>query len=157
MLLATFRPADAAAVKAGLGGIVAELALDGRCHEIALSPLNLQAIEAYLKARLADGDGTAQLREIAPPLLKRTGGNPLFMTSIVNHLAQRDARARTPATIVSIPDDVRRFIERQIDEVGENDCNLLTAARVISREFATAAIAATLKTNVEQLEVAFDD
>jgi predicted ATPase len=55
---------------------------------------------------------------------------------------------------VSIPDDVRRFIERQIDELGENDCNLLTAARVISREFATAAIAAALKTNVEQLEVA---
>src|SRR5215468_2788845 len=46
MLLATFRPADAAAVKADLGGIVAELALHGRCQEIALNPLNLQAIEA---------------------------------------------------------------------------------------------------------------
>src|SRR6266436_7630748 len=101
--------ANATAVKAGLGGIVAELALHGRCHEIALSPLNLQAIEAYLKARLGGRDGTAQLREIAPVLLKRTGGNPLFMTSIVNHLAQQDALARMPAAIVSIPDDVRRF------------------------------------------------
>jgi hypothetical protein len=48
---------------------------------------------------------------------KRTGGNPLFMTSIA-HLARQDARARTPATIVSIPDDVRRFIERQARAAG---------------------------------------
>jgi DNA-binding winged helix-turn-helix (wHTH) protein len=36
MLLATFRPADSAAIAAGLGGFVAELALHGRCREIAL-------------------------------------------------------------------------------------------------------------------------
>src|SRR5215470_3236698 len=154
MVLATFRPADAAAVEAGLGGIVAELALHGHCQEIALNPLNLQAIEAYLKARLGGRDGTAQLSEIAPVLLKRTGGNPLFITSSVNHLAQQDARSRTPAAIVSIPDDVRRFIERQIDELDENDRNLLSAASVISREFATAAVAIALETNVEQVEVA---
>jgi tetratricopeptide (TPR) repeat protein len=156
MLLATFRPTDAAAVKAGLGPIVAELALHGRCHEIALSPLNLQAIEAYLQARLGDADGTAQLREIAPVLLKRTGGNPLFMTSIVNHLAQRNALACAPAAIAAIPDDVRRFIERQIDELDENCRNLLAAASVISREFATTAVAAALEANVEQVEVACD-
>jgi tetratricopeptide (TPR) repeat protein len=153
MLLATFRPADAAAIKAGLGGIVAELALHRCCHEIVLNPLNLQAVEAYLKARLGERDGTAQLREIAPVLLKRTGGNPLFMTSVVNHLAQQDARARTPAAIVSIPDDVRRFIERQIDELDENDRNLLSAASVISHEFGTAGVAAALEANVEQIEV----
>jgi predicted ATPase len=54
---------------------------------------------------------------------------------------------------VSIPDDVRRFIERQIDELDENDRNLLSAASVISHEFATAAVAAALETNVEQVEV----
>jgi DNA-binding winged helix-turn-helix (wHTH) protein len=154
MLLATFRPADAAAVRIGLRGIVAELALHGRCQEIALNPLNVQAVEAYLKARLGERDGTAQLREIAPVLLKRTGGNPLFMTSIVNHLAQQDAGARTPAAILSIPDDVRRFIEGQIDELDENDRNLLSAASVGGREFATAAVASALEMNVEQIEVA---
>jgi hypothetical protein len=70
------------------------------------------------------------------------------MTSIA-HLARQDARPRTPATIVSIPDDVRRFIERQIDELDENERNLLSAASVISREFATAAVAAALEANVE--------
>ena len=152
MVLATFRPADAAAISAGLGGITTELALHGWCHEIALGPLNLEAIEAYLTARLGDADRISQRHEIACLLLERTGGNPLFMVSIVNQLAGQPATVATPGVIVSIPHDVRRFIDWQIDELNENDRNLLTAASVIRREFATAAIAATLEASLEQAE-----
>jgi DNA-binding winged helix-turn-helix (wHTH) protein/predicted ATPase len=154
MLLATFRPADAAAIKAGLNGIVAELAVHGRCREIALSPLNLQAIEAYLTARLGNGGDTAQLHKIAPLLLDRTGGNPLFMASIVNQLARRDSLEQTPSAIMSIPHDVRRFIDRQIEDLDEADRSLLSAASVIRREFSTAAVASALETDVEQVETA---
>ena len=59
---------------------------------------------------------------------------------------------RTPGAIVSIPHDVRRFIDRQIDELSESDRNLLTAASVIRREFATAAVAAALEIDIEQVE-----
>ena len=52
MVMATLRPADTAAAKAGLGGLVTELALHGWCQEIALAPLGLQAIESYLEVRL---------------------------------------------------------------------------------------------------------
>ena len=38
-----------AAAKTGLGSLVTELALHGQCWEIALNPLSLQAVEAYLK------------------------------------------------------------------------------------------------------------
>jgi DNA-binding winged helix-turn-helix (wHTH) protein/tetratricopeptide (TPR) repeat protein len=157
MLLATFRPADAAAIKAGLGGVVAELALHGRCREISLRPLNLEAIETYLTARLGGADlggadGESRLQEIAPLLLERTGGNPLFMTSIVNQLAQQKTLAHTPSALVSIPHDVRRFIERQIDDLDEGDRALLTAASVIRREFASTAVAAALETDTERVE-----
>jgi DNA-binding winged helix-turn-helix (wHTH) protein/predicted ATPase len=149
MLLATFRPTDAAAAKVGLSDLVTELTLHGWCREIALGPLTLQAIEAYLRARL---DGEAQVREIATLLLARTGGNPLFMTSIVNQLARREASGRMVDAIMSVPHDVRRFIDRQIDELNESDRNLLTAASVVRREFATAAVAATLEVKLEQVE-----
>ena len=153
MVVATFRPADAAAAKAGLGGLVTELALHGWCREIALAPLDLAAIESYLQARLGDDDGgTVKLREMAPLLLERTGGNPLFMTSIVNQLARQEGG--TPGAIVAIPHDVRRFIDRQIDELTESDRHLLTAASVIRREFATAAVAAALEIDVDQVEIA---
>jgi predicted ATPase/DNA-binding winged helix-turn-helix (wHTH) protein len=154
MLLATLRPADAAAIKADLSGIVAELALHGHCQEISLNPLSLDAIETYLKARLGDRDGASQLHEIAPLLLERTGGNPLFMESIVNQLAQQDVLASTFGAIVTIPHDVRRFIERQIEDLDEGDRNLLTAASVIGREFATAAAGAALEASIETVELA---
>jgi hypothetical protein len=51
MILATFRPADAAAKKANLHALVTELVLHGCCREIELNPLSLKAIESYLKAR----------------------------------------------------------------------------------------------------------
>lgn len=63
-------------------------AVHGRCQEILLSPLGLEAIEAYLSAQLGDGSRGAKLRETARVLLERTDGNPLFMVSIVNQLAQ---------------------------------------------------------------------
>ena len=85
MVLATSRTAGAAAA-VGVGTLVAEPALHGQCGEIALHPLDLDAIEAYLQA---PASGAAQAREMAPALLERTGGNPLFMTSIVNQLAQQ--------------------------------------------------------------------
>lgn len=152
MILATFRSADSAAAKVGLGGLVTELSVHGQCREIALAPLGLHDLEIYLKARLGDGNGAAQLQEMAPLLLERTGGNPLFMTSIVNQLAQRDAAGRLPGAIVSIPHDVRRFIDRQIDDLSESDRTLLTAASVIRREFATAAVAAALESDVDEVE-----
>jgi DNA-binding winged helix-turn-helix (wHTH) protein len=154
MVLATFRPADPAAAKAGLGGLVAELSVHGQCREIALAPLGLQDLEIYLKARLGDGTGTAQLQQMAPLLLERTGGNPLFMTSIVNQLVQQQRPAGSPGIIGSIPHDVRRFIDRQIDDLNESDRTLLTAASVIRREFATAAVAAALDSNIDEVEAA---
>lgn len=153
MVLATFRPTDVAATAAGLGGITSELALHGQCHEIALRPLTLDAIESYVANRLVGGD-IAQPHEIARLLLDRTGGNPLFMVSIVNQLTQGDAPAATSGAIGAIPHDVRRFIERQIDGLGDADRSLLTAASVIRREFATAAVAAVLGADVDHVEAA---
>ncbi len=152
IVMATFRPSDAAAAKVGLGGLVTELALHGRCREIVLAPLGLTAIESYLEAQLGADGGAAKLREMAPLLLERTGGNPLFMASIVNQLAQHEGR--TPSAIVAIPHDVRRFIDRQIDELTESDRHLLTAASVIRREFATSAVSAALEIDVDQVEIA---
>ena len=65
MVLATFRPADVVAAQQSLGDLVTELALHGRCSEIALKPLSLQAVETYLKARLGDEDGAKQPPQMA--------------------------------------------------------------------------------------------
>ena len=63
-------------------------------------------------------------------------------------------RRRRPARSMSIPHDVRRFIERQIDDLDDSDRELLTAASVIRREFATAAVAAALEADDDAVEAA---
>ena len=93
MVLATFRSTEAASRK--LGDFVAELALHGRCSEIALDPLGLEAIEVYLRNRLHN-ETRVNLQRTAELLLERTGGNPLFLTSIVSHFVQ--ARSLQPTT-----------------------------------------------------------
>src|SRR5262249_7537709 len=90
-------------------------------------------------------------RETARMLLKRTGGNPLFMVGIINQLvAQSDLP--TSASMLSIPPDVRRFIDRQIDNLPDRDRELLSAASVIRREFATAAVAAAIGCDIAKIE-----
>ncbi len=153
LVLATFRPADPAAARAGLDRLVTELVLHGPCREIALDPLSLDAVESYLRVRLGDDGNASELRQIAPVLLERTGGNPLFMTSLVNQLVQGTTAGQTLAAIRSIPHDVRRFIDRQIDELAGGDFDLLIAASVIGREFATAAVAAALERDVDEVEI----
>ena len=152
LVLATLRPADPAGAKVGPRCARDRTRRTRMVQEIALTPLGLPAIEDYLKARLGREECATEWREMAPLLLERTGGNPLFMTSIVNHLAQPEGPNRTPAAIMSIPQDVRRFIDRQIDELNEIDCNLLTAASVIRREFAAPAVAAALEIPGVQVE-----
>ncbi len=158
MVLATLRPADQAAGKAGLGRLLTELALHGWCREIALDPLGLEAIEAYLEVRLGGGEAAASAHEMAPLLLERTGGNPLFMTGIVRELAKggADGHGLGPGlgAVRSIPHDVRRFIDLQIDALDQGDRDLMMAASTIGRAFATAAVAAALQSDVEAVETA---
>jgi DNA-binding winged helix-turn-helix (wHTH) protein/predicted ATPase len=151
MILATFRPADAAEKKANLHALVTELVLHGCCREIELNPLGLEAIESYLKARLGEEKAATLSSRLAPLLLDRTGGNPLFMTSMVNQLAHT-SWDQPINQLMSIPHDVRRFIDRQIDELSKSDCDLLAAASVVRREFAAAAVAAALNVDVQEIE-----
>jgi DNA-binding winged helix-turn-helix (wHTH) protein/predicted ATPase len=151
MILATFRPADAAAKKANLHALVTELVLHGCCREIELNPLGLEAIESYLKARLGVEKAATLSSRLAPLLLDRTGGNPLFMTSMVSQLAH-SSWDQPINQLMSIPHDVRRFIDRQIDELGKSDCDRLAAASVVRREFAAAAVAAALNVDIQEIE-----
>jgi predicted ATPase len=118
-----------------------------------LKPLSLNALESYLEAWLGQDNGVVRPHEIAPLLLERTGGNPLFITSIVKQLVHREGLSQTLDAILSIPPDVRRFIDRQINDLSEADRDLLTAASVIRRKFAAPCVAAALEISVEQVEI----
>lgn len=152
LILATMRPADPLGLKSGLDRLVGELALHGHCHEVGLAPLSVSAIERYLKDRLEEGAFGTRLSEVAERLFARTGGNPLFLAGIVDRLAQPDTPADLAEAMATIPTGVRRYIEHQIDELETADRDLLMAGSVVRREFAAAAVAAVLDTEVRLVE-----
>jgi len=152
LIVATMRPAARSGPKAGIGRLVDELGLHGDCHEVVLSPLSLGAIERYLEERLGDSGRRAPLGGIARQLLARTGGNPLFLAGIVDQLVQPKASENIAEAIATIPTGVRRYIDRQIDELDAADRDLLVAASAIRREFAVAAVASVLDAEVRPVE-----
>ena len=81
-ILGTFRPVE---VGHPLAQMVNELCRKGVGRELALPPLREEAVAAYLATR--GGDGVP----LPPPqlgraLVRRTGGNPLFMVHLVDYL-----------------------------------------------------------------------
>jgi predicted ATPase len=154
MVLATVRPADSSMITARVGDIVGELVLHAQAHEVVLAPLKLDAIETFLTARFGSTDRVAPSSEIARMLLQRSGGNPLFMVSIVNQLNIQGNAAPALEAFKTVPDDVRRFIDRQIVGLDPDDRALLTAASVVGREFTSAAVAAALVCELVQAEEA---
>lgn len=154
MILATVRPADPPAIAARVGDTIADLVLRAQAREVALQPLKLEAIETFLAARFGGADRSTLPPGIARLLLERSGGNPLFMVSIVNQLSVQGDTAPALDAVKSVPDDVRRFIDRQIDALDSDDRDLLRAASVVGREFAAAAVAAALGCEVVRVEEA---
>ncbi len=143
LILATVRPADRFGPRAGLDRLVGELGLHGQCHEIdALAVVHERHRGDISQDRLGESMFGGELGEAAERLLARTGGNPLFLAGIVDRLVQADAPPDLAEAIATIPTGVRRYIERQIDELDDVDRELLMAGSVVRREFAAAAVAA---------------
>ena len=151
LVLATYRPADAASVDHPVHAIVQELTAGGEAIELALAPLDEASVGAYLTRRFAGG----QLdRTLAPILWRQTGGNALFMVNAVDHLvacgliaaqgAEWTLRASTAETEHAVPESLRITIERHLERLHPATWRLLEAASVAGVEFTARAVAAVL-------------
>ena len=98
-----------------------ELLSHSENSELALAPLDEAGIGAYLTRRSPGGELG---RPLAPILRHQTGGNPLFMVNVVDHLvnggwiAAVDGRWTLRATAAEIgravPESLRCTIERHV-------------------------------------------
>lgn len=161
LMIGTYRPVDVLLRKHPLLDIKAELALHGNCHELALQPLSEAAVQDYLEARLG-ASAPAVAPRTARLIHRRTEGNPLFMTAVVDDSLRRGVLHRTDAgweltgdldnAAEPIPQSLRQLIERQLDRLDDPDRRLLEVASVAGDPFAIAAIADAMKAPVEPVE-----
>lgn len=159
LVLATYRPVDGAAEGHPIRTIHQDLQIHGRCTELALDRLTRSEVERYLALRFDSADLAEGLVE---RVFARTGGQPLFVVSLVDHLiAQRtivesdgqwQMESEDAISQDSMPRDLREMITRQIDHLTAEERGLLEVASAAGAEFSALLVAGAMDRNVLDVE-----
>lgn len=149
LVIATYRPADARAALPELVTVAQELAIRGAGEMIELDFLDERALAAYLAARFP---GSGEHAELARLLHRRTDGNPLFATCVLDAwLADGDLSANGGALRIAsdlsalasrFPASLGMLLDAEVRALEPTDQAILEAAAAAGVEFAAALAAA---------------
>jgi DNA-binding winged helix-turn-helix (wHTH) protein len=164
MVVVTYRPVDVMLAGHPARTVHQELQIHRRCSELALNKLSFAEIEQYLTLRFGAGD---LARALAPMVLRRTGGHPLFVVALVDYFVAQgeildiDGGWRlAPGKTVSlegIPRDLQEMIARQIERLVPDEQRLLEAASAVGAGFSAAAVAGGMKRDPAEVEQACEE
>jgi len=163
LLLATYRAAGAAARGHPVRAAHQTLSARRSCVDVWLSPFNADDVQRCIEKRWP-GIAMAANRVLAGVVLKRTDGNPLFVTSVVDQLdgerlASADATrlAGEAAQLeIGIPAGLRQVIEAEIARLRRDDRRLLEAGSLCGVRFPAEAAAAVVGIDVVETETRLD-
>jgi predicted ATPase len=159
LLIGTYRPAEVLASGHPLRRVVQELQVRRRGEELPLALLLKDAVAVYVDGRFGAGQLPA---EFIDALCQWTGGNPLFMVSVVEHLLRERVlvevagqwQVKQDLTIMQgdVPDSIRQLIEKQFEGLQAEEQRVLEAGSIAGTEFAVATVAAALNQTIETVE-----
>src|SRR6266540_1234783 len=142
LVVGTYRRSDAVRQDHPIHRLARDLRGRGLCTEIAVGPLSEEAVADYVEARL----GSNVEPDISALLHGRTGGNPLFATSLLDSWLERGLlrgeNLDVEALARDVPDTVRELIEQMQEQLDRSDRELLAVASAIGQEFSVEAAAA---------------
>jgi predicted ATPase len=158
LLVLTYRPSDLLLGRHPFGPVKLDLQARGVCHEMPLSLLSPTDLERYLTLAFP---GHRFPGEFVAVVHARTEGNPLFMVELLRYLRDRGVIAERdgwelaqaiPDFQRELPESVRSMIQRKIDQLGEADRRLLTAASVQGPQFDAVVVARVLGREAAEVE-----
>jgi DNA-binding winged helix-turn-helix (wHTH) protein/predicted ATPase len=161
MILATYRPAEAAVQEHPLLQAKQRLQLHRQCSEIALPYLTRDDVEAYLAMRFPAASFPSGLSGL---IHQQTDGNPLFVVALVDQLRTQgwlvDTAPGWALTVplemlqIEVPDDLREMIRAQFHALSPAEQSLLEAAAVAGVEFSADEVAAGIEGEASVVSVA---
>jgi predicted ATPase/DNA-binding winged helix-turn-helix (wHTH) protein len=164
LIVSSARPIEGLSHTHPLSALYAELAVAERCGVLRLAQLGPAEVAEYLALRF--GHAVVDRREssaLAEAIHGRTEGNPLFVVNVANDLVargmlvERDGgwvlAGRIKDVAATIPDDLRRLIELQLERLSAGERELLEVASAAGEEFSAAAVAAALGEPTETTEI----
>lgn len=158
LVVGTFRPEDVERGNRPLNNLLLEMQSHNECEEIPLGLLEREHVAAYLNKRFPLNGFEP---ELAALIHRKTEGQPLFATSLLEFLAQRGDIAnvserwtltrRLSELGLEAPLNVRKFIRRKLDALEADDRRVLEYASIQGAEFNSTLIAGLLQ--IDDLDV----
>ena len=152
-LLASFRGADLGR-QDPLLTLRRDFEAQRHCEEIRLTELGSDDSAAYLKRRFDAAD-----EDLARDLHERSGGHPLFLVSLVDHLLARGmlvdgglADGVDASALEEIPEGIQAIIETELEGLVEDERLLLEVASVLGSSFDTRGLSILLDRDAEDIE-----
>ena len=147
MILATYRQSEIGST-APLARMQHELEIHHQCRVLPLAYLSEVDIQHYLALRFPEHDFRGAL---VKPLRKRTSGNPLFVTCLVDEMVRLGSTDpdRIPQ---GVPQTLQKIFEYQAAQLAESEREIVETAAVEGELFATATLAAALRRDTADVE-----
>jgi DNA-binding winged helix-turn-helix (wHTH) protein/predicted ATPase len=163
LIVSCVRPIEGLPGEQPLGRLLAELALTKHCALLRLGGLTAAEVSQYLAAKFGTGPiGDSKSTALADAIYARTEGNPLFVINVANDLIARGVlvernegwslAGRLEDIAATIPDDLRRLIELQLERLSAGEREILEVASAAGEEFSAATVAAALGQPTETIE-----
>jgi DNA-binding winged helix-turn-helix (wHTH) protein len=159
MIIASYRPAETSTDHHPLRTIKQQLQQHRQCKELRLDSLNESAVQEYLEKHYS-GHGFS--KKTAAWIKQRTGGNPLFIINLLEHLIARGLLVQHEGhwalneslkdAVQTVPPTIQQIIERQMDRCTPQEQNLLKVASVQGVEFSAAGIASALCEKTDKVD-----
>ena len=141
--------------------VTGELVARRQASSIVLDDLGVDAIDAYLSRRFPRHRFPLDL---AVTVHRSTGGNPLFVTTLIDELAgkhlllERDGQWELSTSIEAVaalrPDSVRRLLATQIDRLPAFEQRIVETAAVAGASFTAGVVAHSLDADVDGVDSA---
>ncbi|MBY0276467.1 AAA family ATPase [Candidatus Binatia bacterium] len=159
LVIGNYRPADLAVRDQSLASAVRTMLARPQSVQIPLHDLTVDAARRYLAARFPEH---ALPDDLPSALHAHTGGQPLFLVSVIDHLVSHGWIVRSASGWVldralssidlGVPEDVRQLLETQLYQRSPAERALLEAASVVHGEITTRTIAGALGRDASEVE-----
>jgi DNA-binding winged helix-turn-helix (wHTH) protein/tetratricopeptide (TPR) repeat protein len=161
LLLGTYRPADVIISQSPLRALKQDLVIHNLSQEIALERLEESDVAEYLAAQFVDDRFP---EEFAYLIYRHSGGNPLFMVTILQDMVKKGLIAQADKTWTltvaledvdpSVPETLDQLIEAQFQQLSDVEQRILRSASVAGERFSVWAITTLAEIDTETIEEA---
>jgi DNA-binding winged helix-turn-helix (wHTH) protein/tetratricopeptide (TPR) repeat protein len=165
LVIATLRPASGDESDGPLPLLRESLGARRLADEIALTGLTAEAVTEYVLRLVPPAPGRqAVFERLAERVHHHTGGNPLFMATVLGQLVERgavrqgadgwDTSDEVEEANLGIPDSIRPVIERQIARLAPIERRVLEGASAVGDTFDLAVVAEATELEEDDAETA---